>query len=150
MCVTHAVGLAIRTTTGCPHLRGAVVDIATGQLVSTFEHKASAGAGADQIHQLAQDLASELKALEPAAVLIREVAFARPAGLTAAVKNRVRAEGACVGIARAVTATVAVMDTKAIAHLLGVSGVSVDDAGKALTSDPWVESATAAVAAAKL
>jgi len=148
--MAHAVGIAIRTTKGCPHLRATVVDVSTGQLVSTFEFQASEGEVADQVHQIAQDLASELTALDPIAVLIREVGFARKAGMTAAVKTRIRAEGACVGVARAVTSKVAVMETNGIAHLLGVSGSTVDNAGTALTSGKWVESATAAVAAARM
>lgn len=146
----QAVGIAIRTTKSCPHLRGVAVDVDSGEVVVQFEHKASAGAVADQIHEIGQDLASELRALEPVAVLIREVGFARAAGMTAPVKNRIRAEGVCVAIARAVTENVAIMETKAIASLLGVKGADVDTAGEAVTSGDWVEAATAALAAAKL
>lgn len=148
--MTNVVGIAIRTTASCPHLRGTVVDGATGALVRTFEHKASSGDAADQIHQVAQDFATELAAQSVTAVLVREVGFARPAGMTAPVKNRLRAEGACVGVARTVTAKVEVLDAKAIAHMLGTTGAKVDAVGKALTSGDWVESATAAVAAAEL
>ena len=148
--VTYAVGIAIRTTAGCPHLRGAVVEIATGALVRTFQHRASAGESADQLHEIAQDLETELAAQTVSGLVVREVGFARAAGLTAPVKNRLRAEGLCVAVARNVTARVAVLDVQAIARALGKANDEADDVGKLLATGAFVEPATAAAAAATL
>jgi hypothetical protein len=148
--VTHAVGITIRTTAGCPHLRGAVVEIATGALVRTFQHKASGGESADQVHEIAQDLETELAAQTVSALVVREVGFARQAGLTAPVKNRLRAEGVCVAVARNVTAKVAVLEIQAIARALGKPNEEADDVGKSLIKGDFIEPATAAAAAAAL
>jgi hypothetical protein len=148
--VTYAVGITIRTTKKCPHLRGVVLDIATGALVRTFEHKATAGESTDQLHEIAQDFESELAAQAVESVVIREAGYARQAKLTDAVKNRLRAEGLCVTLARAVTAKVEVFDVQAIARALDKTGEEVTADGEALAIGDFVEPATAAAAAATL
>lgn len=150
ICVTHAVGITIRTTDGCPHMRGAVVEISSGSLVRTFQHKASGGESVDQLHEIAQDLETELAAQTVSAFVVREVGFNRAAGFTAAVKNRLRAEGVGVAVARNVTAKAAVFDIKAIARAVDKPTSKADEVGKELAEGEFVEPATAAVAATTL
>jgi hypothetical protein len=149
--VAYAVGITIRTKTSRPHLRGVVVDTTSVAAMRTFEHLASPGESADQLHSLGQDLASELAAQDDiVAVIVREVGFAKAAGLTLAVKNRLRAEGICVAVARTVTSKVQVLDINAIAQLLGVSTADVPAHGASIATSEYVEPATAALAAMHL
>jgi len=148
--VTYVVGITVRTTAACPHMRGAILDTTSGLLVRTFQHRANAGQDVDQLHEIAQDLESELAAQAVSALVIWEAGFNRAAGLTAPVKNRLRAEGVCVAVARDVIETVAVLDVNALAHALGRPSKTVVDAGEALTQGVFGEAATAALAAATL
>jgi hypothetical protein len=146
--VAHAVGITLRTTNKCPHLRGVIIDIATGTVVRTFEHKASKGDSKDQLHEIAQDFESELAAQTVEAVVIREAGYAKQAKLTDSVKNRYRAEGLCVAIARVVTTKVEVLDVQSIGRRVGKTGDDLTAAGEALAGGDFVEAATAAAAAA--
>jgi hypothetical protein len=148
--VTHAVGITIRTTDSCPHMRGAVIEISSGSLIRTFQHKASSGESADQLHEIAQALETQLAAQEVLAFVVREVGFNQSAGLSNPVKNRLRAEGVAVAIARKVTSRVAVLNVKAIARAVGKTSEDADEVGKALAKGQFVEPATAAAAAATL
>lgn len=147
--MTHAVGVTVRTTKGRPHLRGVVVD-AAGGFVRSFEHQCSAGDGHEMLYSLGQALATELAAQPVAAVLIREGGFARGTGFTAVVKNRLRGEGVALGVARAVTQKVAVADSSAIGHLLGVTADAADAQGAGLVGAALEDPAAAALAALAL
>lgn len=145
-----AVGITLRTTNSCPHLRGVVIDCDTGAFVRSFEHKASKGDSKDQLHEVAQDFESQLAAQQVDAVVIREAGYSKQSKLSESVKNRYRAEGLCVAIARAVTAKVEVLDVVAIGRKIGKAGDDIGNAGKALADGDFVEAATAAAAAATL
>jgi hypothetical protein len=145
--MSHAVGITLRTTNKCPHLRGVIIDVVTGEVVRTFEHRASNGDSKDQLHEIAQDFESELAAQTVGAVVIREAGYAKQAKLTESVKNRYRAEGLCVAMARVVTAKVEVLDIQAIGRRIGDD---IPAAGGALAGGDFVEAATAAAAAASL
>lgn len=102
------------------------------------------------LHALGQAFATDLAAQPVAFVLIREAGFARAAGLTASVRNRLRAEGVSLGVARAVTQKVAVLDVAGIGLLLGVAPDEADRAGLALAGGEFSDPGAAALAALHL
>lgn len=147
--MVNYVGVTVRTTKGRPHLRGVIVS-SVGTLERTFEHQCSAGKDHEMLHALGQALATELAAQPVSAVLIREGGFAKATGLTAATKNRFRGEGVALGVARTVTRTVAVADSKGIAHLLNVEADAADAQGAALVAALYKDAAAAALASREL
>lgn len=102
------------------------------------------------LHALGQALASELAAQLVRGVLIREAGYAKGTGMTATVKNRLRAEGVALGVARAVTEQVAVSDSVGIGHLLGMTPTASDALGTAVAAGHFRDPAAAALAAGKL
>jgi hypothetical protein len=147
--VENSIGMTVRTKSGRPHLRGVVVDD-TGAFVRSFEHQCSDGKDHEMLHGLGQALASELAGQPVRGVVIREVGYARGSGMTGAVKNRLRAEGVALGVARAVTERVAVTDSVGIGHLLGVTPEAADALGAAVVAGGFEQPAAAALAARRL
>ena len=102
------------------------------------------------LHGLGQALATELAVQTVGFVLIREAGFSRATGLTGTVKNRLRAEGVSLGVARAVTSKTAVQDIAGIGLLLGLAPGDADQAGSALAGDKFADPGAAALAALHL
>lgn len=148
--VIHAVGITLRTTNTCPHLRGVVIDAGTGAFVRTFEYKATKGASTTQLHEIAQHFQSQLAVQSVAAVVIREAGYSKQAKLSESVKNRYRAEGLCIAIARVDIANVEILDVQAIGRKIGKTGEDINEAGQAVAAGDFIEAATAALAAATL
>jgi hypothetical protein len=148
--MVNVLGITVRTTRKQPHLRGVVVDTA-GALVRHFEHLASRGMTAEeQLHALGQALASEVTAQTITGVVIREAGYAKGSGLTASVKNRLRAEGVALAVVRATIDKVAITDSNGIGHLIGVTAAEADRQGQELGSGEVGVVAAAALAAIHL
>ena len=151
--MSHVVGLSIRTTKSCPHLRGVVIDVDNpDRTPRTFEHKASANdASEDQLHSLGTALDTQLKVQDVAAVVIREAGFARVSPKNAAVvKNRLRGEGVALSQARRRTENVIVGDNNRLAKLCGLTPEDLDTEATAFAGATWYEAGSAALAALKL
>lgn len=148
--MTFVVGLSVRTTSGCAHLRGVLMESrGLDDVTRRFEHRASQGDPVEQqLHGIGQALATELRAQEIDAAAIREAGFSRNASLRQAVaKNRLRAEGIVLTQARSFTERVALADVQGLSHLLNLSPGDLDARSEAILPDPWADTVSAALAA---
>lgn len=151
--MSQVVGLSVRTTKGCPHLRGVVIEVnRPGEVARTFEHKASASdASEDQLHALGTALNTQLKAHDVVAVVIREAGYSRmSAKAHASMKKRLRAEGVALSQARRRTENVVVSDINALAKLCEMSSKDLEAAAESMCGGDWREAASSALAAQKI
>lgn len=147
--VGNAVGLTVRTTKSRPHLRGVVLG-REGLLLRSFEYLCNDDEDHEMVYEVGRALTTELAAQPVDAVVIREAGYAKGSGLRKSDKNRLRAEGYAVGVARTFTIKVRLIDSAGIGHLLGTTAVDADSRGTALIKDDYAKSATAALGALTL
>jgi hypothetical protein len=146
------IGATIRIVKGGPHLRGVVVEEGDSKtVVRTFQHLSTVGAEPEeQLNDLAQAVASEMKAQEVRAAVVRETSYFAKAGLDAGLKHRLRAEGVTLHVMRTSTPLVLVGDIVKLRARLGLTADEFKQAGVDLKAGDWAEAASAALVACTL
>ncbi|WP_299056428.1 hypothetical protein [uncultured Nocardioides sp.] len=154
------VGTALRINQGGPHLRGVVLDEGVSEgadvegkrtVVRLFEHASTVGAEPEeQLNDLAQAVAAQMKAQPVRAAVVREASFFAKRGLDAALKHRLRAEGVALHVMRASTPLVLVGDINKLQARLSMTATEFKQAGVDLQPGEWAEAATAALVACTL
>lgn len=115
---------------------------------AVFRHLGEQGADvAEWMHRLKGALTTDLTGDEIAAVVVREADDGQHGGMTLARRNRARAEGVGLAVARDFTTVVALANGAQVAKAAGRDLADVQAEAEALVGKEYVEACAAAIAA---
>lgn len=143
------VGIAVRTENKRARLRGIVLD---GSDVKTFDYPATdTNDIAVKVATIADGLDGSLSAFDDIQrIVVRQGDDGQRAGLTAAVVQRLRTEGAAIYVARQRCSDVRVLSGPQIGRACGGNLADAETAAVDIAAPTWKVAASAALAAQSL